>query len=82
MKTITEHDVTHSGLNMYSVEASDLGLKPGEWPAELPTTMGNKQPFLRVGAMYSGPDNDPDAELTSVNYHQRGGSIALKVWND
>lgn len=79
MKTISEHDVTHSGLNMYSVEASDLGLRPGEWPNELPTTMGNGQPFVKVGVMHSAPD---DNELVGVNYHQRGGSIALKVWND
>lgn len=82
MKTITEKDVTLSGLDVCSVEASDLGLRPGEWPKELPTTMGNKQPFVRGNPMLSGPDDDPDAELTGVNYHQRGGCISLKVWND
>jgi hypothetical protein len=79
-KTITEQNVTHSGLDMYCVEASDLGLKPGEWPNELPTTMGNKQPFVKDGPMYSGTDDDP--ELVGVNYHQLGGCITLKVWND
>jgi hypothetical protein len=82
MKTITEKDVMHSGLDLFTAEASELGLKPGEWPQELPTTMGNKQPFVRGKAMTSGPDDDPDAELTGVNYHQRGGCISLKVWND
>lgn len=83
MKTITEKDV--SALNnhdVYEAEASSLGLKPGEWPQELPTTMGNGQPFIRGNAMVSGADDDPDTELTGVNYSQRGGCISLKVWND
>lgn len=82
MKTVREQDVTHCSLHTFGIEASDLGLKPGEWPQEIPTTMGNTLPFVRSNAMLSGPDDEPDTELTGVNYVQRGGCLTLKVWND
>ncbi len=28
-------------------EASELGLRPGQWPEKLETDQGSKQPFLR-----------------------------------
>ena len=76
MKTITSADVAEYEAHKFSAEASELGLKPGEWPEHLPTTLGNTLDFKRhVPTMHFG-------EVAAVMYHQIGGCISLKVFND
>jgi len=59
-------------------EASMLGLRPGEWPEQIPApTFGNGMPFLRSTKMLS-----PDGDLVWVRYNQANGSMSLVVWND
>jgi hypothetical protein len=52
-------------------EASELGLKPGELPNKLPTTLGNGQDFLLVGV--------DDSQFI---YQQSNGCFRLTVFND
>ena len=70
---ITEHIVS-TGLNSqrYMVDASEIGLKPGEWPVNLDTTMGNRLPFV-----LSRVDEDENHI-----YEQMLGCIELVVLND
>lgn len=70
---ITEQLVsTGLGFQRYMVDASEIGLKPGEWHKTLATTMGNKQPFL-----LSSVDED-----SNHIYQQMLGCIELIVLND
>jgi hypothetical protein len=70
---ITEQ-IVDPGKNMmeFIVDASSIGLKPGEWPDTLATNMGNTLPFAKISA---------DAEGTHV-YRQIAGGITLTVLND
>ena len=61
----------------FSAEASELGLRPGEWPATLATTMGKKLPLVRATKKV-----DPDGDLTWVTYNQSCGCISLRIYND
>ncbi len=56
----------------FTVEASDIGLAPGEWPdaIEVPG-IGNGQPFLHQLTT-----------STAVRYRQAFGCIDLLVYND
>lgn len=59
-------------LHHFVVEASTLGLAPGQWPASIETDMGNGQPFVLGVVMSDG---------THI-YQQALGCIALHVLND
>ena len=61
----------------FVAEASDLGLKPGEWPAMLPTKIGNGEPLLR-GHVERGTEGD----LIWVRYRQENGCLSVKIIND
>ena len=55
------------------IDASELGIPPGgRYPAQLDTTLGNSMPFTF---------RHFDANQTA-HYHQQGGSLELRVWND
>ena len=72
-------DKTNAGQDTkrwWSTEASMLGLPPGAWPKELPTTLGDGQPFLLHLRELDGD------ELVCVNYVQSCGDLWLKVFND
>lgn len=69
---ITTQNTTATSTNHLVTEASTLGLKPGEWPIDLPTTLGNKQPFRRLRGMDDG----------GFEYHQQQGTLILRVFND
>jgi len=59
-----------------TIEASTLGIGPGRWSTELPTTLGNKLPFaLHLQTVVDG-------ETTKVKYKQVNGSLMLTVFND
>jgi len=64
----------------YSVEASTLGLKPGEWPAYITTDIGNGEPFMRFRKFRIHPVT---GEVLGLNYIQSPhSSITLFVIND
>lgn len=56
----------------FTADASELGLKPGEWPRTLQTSLGNKQLFVL----------DKVDKQGSHLYKQAGGCISLLVFND
>ena len=60
-----------SGTLVAEVEASEIGMKPGEWPDQLTTNAGNGQPFVRA-------DENPGG----IRYNQIGGRMAIQVIND
>ena len=66
---VTAHDVLH-----YSVCASDLGLRPGEWPEQIDTNLGNGQPLILR--------DEPRGEGAGCVYTQQFGCIQVTVWND
>lgn len=55
----------------FIVEASTLGLPPGEFPKAIATTLGNGRPFI---AQFADAD--------SVRYRQEAGTIGLEILND
>lgn len=69
---LTYRDVSEVEPHRFTTEASTLGLKPGQWPERINTTMGNQQPFYR----YPTESND------FARYRQLLGCIVLTVWND
>jgi hypothetical protein len=78
MPTIT-HETT--GLHEYevhkfSVEASDIGLKPGEWPRTIETTIGNRMVFIAMRKEIR------DGDLLWVDYLQGNGCVSLRIYND
>lgn len=60
----------------FEVEASELGLRPGEWPATLLTDLGNGQPLTLHKKLTSWGD------LEGLVYHQQFGCIELVIHND
>lgn len=60
----------------FSLDASDLGLRPGEWPRVVDTTIGNRQPFLAQAR------ETRDGDLLWVDYRQNLGCVTLRVYND
>ena len=77
MTLVTHTLVTQTGPYSAAVDASDLGLRPGQFVGTLPTTMGNKQPFVFV--RYHA---DADGDYLSSTYRQTAGCLELVVWND
>lgn len=71
MKTVTMADVTQHDEKQFCTDASTLGLAPGEWPSQLPTDLGNGNPFLIA---YHNAD--------VVHYLQKMGTLRLAVFND
>ncbi len=66
------------GPHQYSIEASQLGLTPGEWPHMMLTTLGTGQPLLAKSDINVGV-----GERLSVTYQQKGASgLTLVVYND
>lgn len=72
INTITEADTMGTTeLHHWLTEASMLGLAPGQWPEQLPTTLGNGQPFFKQPYIGEG----------KVEYRQSMGCIRLTVLN-
>ena len=59
----------------YHADASSIGLKPGEWPQEIQTDMGNSENFVKQYA------HQERGRLVHVDYVQRYGSLRLRLWN-
>lgn len=70
-KPITSADVREYETHRFSAEASELGWPPGEVPREIPTSLGNKQPFFAHSIT-------PEKFV----YRQSCGCIELTVYND
>ena len=62
---------TEAGPGRYSIDASELGLAPGSWPKQLPTTLGNGKVFFLLYQDDAG-----------ALYRQEGGAVRLRVFND
>jgi len=83
MTTLISHDNTDQvrGPNPFShvVEASALGLKPGQWPARLDVTpnFGNGLFLFKLAPNYSR-----DGEFVGMLYRQEAGCIDVFVLND
>lgn len=60
----------------YTAFASDLGMRPGEWPHKIPTSLGNKLDFVAEHTEVN------DGDLQWVVYRQAAGCISLKIFND
>jgi hypothetical protein len=78
---ITIAQVTEHAPHEFVAEASDLYeampvFRQG-WPGELPTNLGNRQPFIRERIAY-----DREGDVTFVLYKQLYGCCSLKVFND
>jgi len=72
MKQVTNKTVWSISDNRLGVEASMLGLKPGEWPNNLTTDLGNGQDFEYVEVL----------ENETRLYGQMGSNLKLVVYND
>lgn len=57
----------------FVADASDLGLRPGEWPRSFDTDAGNGQPFLFSAFHKDG---------SGATYRQANGCILLRIIND
>ena len=74
---ISIHHITSGLLNnagefYYTADASDLGLRAGQWPALIETTLWNRQPLQL----------DQHNDDGSVDYRQIGGCITVRIFND
>lgn len=67
---------TEHAPNEFSGFASDLPETRKGWPAQIETTIGNKQPLLR-----STKKMDADGDIQYVRYVQANGCITLKIFN-
>lgn len=76
MTIITRDNAQEQFVHGWAACASDIGLPVGEWPASIPTTLGNRQPFLRVRIEREGD------EVWAVHYRQALGCISLAIFND
>lgn len=61
----------------WDADASDIGLRPGEWPPQLTTSLGNGQPFFRHAT-----HRDPEGDIVDAVYLQAGSGVWLTVYND
>lgn len=74
---LVDATIHEDSLHEFVCEHSDLGLRVGDWPEQIPTTHGNKKPFLR-----STKKINADGDLEYVRYRQALGCISLIVFND
>ena len=78
--TITSENTSPENWDKFSASASELGMKPGHWPAMLETTLGNKQAFHLAELV---PENTgEEANVVYARYEQSNGCISLIVFND
>ena len=69
----------------FTTEASDLGIRAGQWPEEIIISVPNKYRTSYVERVHLKPINTvvEDGELISVDYDSCGvGMINLRVYND
>lgn len=81
MKPLTYGDLIDIGTfacPKWMQEASTLGLKPGDFPGQIPVDgIGNGEPFIRTGIT-----KGEEGELVGVTYQQHLGIVRLLIIND
>ncbi len=70
-------DFTEIEPHKFVVDASCLGLFPGQWPSQIKTDMGNRMPFLRGNV-----ERDESGGIALIKYAQANGCIDLTILND
>ena len=75
MSGVVREYLTGGEPNRYMAEASTLGLRPGEWPAQLSTSLGDGEPFV-----FTSFERSADGEVTGACYVQ--GLVKLIIFND
>jgi len=73
---LSKDDAIHSVAHRYIAYASDLGLKPGEWPDCFDTDLGNKLTLHRFTL------DVRDGDIFAAKYRQDCGCIIVEVIND
>lgn len=68
----TIENTLYVSFDRRTVDASELGLKPGEWPERIQATLGNGRDFLRWRRRTDG----------GWEYIQEYGVLWLHIWND
>ena len=76
MTTITRETAKEFAPHTFSAWSSDLGIRPGEFPRVLETTLGNGLSLLATSKKVR------DGDLLWVTYRQLAGCVALRVYND
>jgi hypothetical protein len=74
---LNKTQVTAVDQHRFIIEASDIGLRPGLFPEELDTDLGNRQQLYKVRHLI-----DEDNEFLGVVYKQRFGTVEVHVLND
>lgn len=68
----------HFRLISYSAEASELGLRPGQWPREVRVPgLGNGQPFYARREIVAD-----SGEFGGLVYMQSMGCLSITIFND
>lgn len=73
---LTFNDVAEYEPHKFVAEASTVGLRPGTWPREIQTDLGNKQPLLLARV-----DESQDG-VEGVRYKQQFGCVEVLIIND
>ena len=68
--------VIEGEANHYTATADTLGLAPGQWPPQLPTSLGDGSLFHLTRFAYSADG------VESAHYVQANGRFTLIVWKD
>lgn len=77
MFTVDKNQLSVNKYFEYTAFASDLGWKPGVWPAEFEVTgFGNKLSFYPIQV------TNLDQSDGFVLYMQEFGAITIKIYND
>ena len=76
---ISAKNITEDEIHTFSGWASDLGLRPGQWPEkiEIEGGIGNNMPLLRTSKRLT-----PDGDIARVTYVQVAGCVRLHIMND
>jgi hypothetical protein len=53
-----------------------IGLKPGDWPSQIETNLGNSMNLVR------GQFHKANGDLTHVTYTQAAGCVVVEIFND
>ena len=74
---VTSDNSTETSTHNFTTCASDINLRPGEWPVLLSTKLGNGLEFQRASKKV-----DAEGDILWVTYRQIAGCIKLQIYND
>lgn len=80
-KIIEREHLRTEGTRDAACEASDIGLRPGEWPMvlQVPGRFGRLLPFERLQTIR---DREGDVLWVAYSYRERHSTTTLRVYND